>query len=89
MVYLITYDLNKAGKDYESLYSALKEYQFERDADLDSVWFVSTSWTAGQIFEDLKHHIDSNDRLFITQIQKDGYFGWMRENIWPWINDRV
>lgn len=86
MVYLITYDLNKPGKDYTSLYLALRQYQFIRDVGLDSVWFVSTSWTAGQIYEHLRLHLDISDRLFIAQIRRGEYYGWMNKDIWVWID---
>ncbi len=89
MVYLITYDLNKTGKDYNSLYSALRRYDFIRDNGLDSVWFVSTTWTSGQIYENLRVHLDINDRIFITQIVNGAHQGWMHRDIWTWINVRL
>lgn len=89
MVYLVTYDLNKLGKDYTSLYRALMRYEYTRDPGLDSVWFVSTTWTASQIYEHLRHHLDLNDRLFITQINRGTHQGWLNKNIWNWINARL
>ena len=89
MVYLITYDLNKPGKDYTSLYLALRQYQFIRDTGLDSVWFVSTQLTPGQIYEHLRHHLDISDRIFITQIQGGTHQGWMNADVWAWINARI
>lgn len=89
MVYLVTYDLNKPGKVYTSLYSALGQYQSIRDPGLDSVWFVSTSWTAQQIYNHLCKHIDVNDRIFITQIRSGENSGWMHKGVWAWINARL
>jgi len=89
MVYLITYDLNKPGKDYTTLYGALRKYNYIRDNGLDSVWFVSTSWTASQIYEHLRHHLDASDKLFITQLNRGSYFGWLHKDIWAWIGARL
>lgn len=89
MVYLVTYDLNKVGKNYNNLYLALKQYNFIRDPGLDSVWFVYTSWTAAQIYEHLRHHLDVNDRIFITAVVKNNNFGWMHKDVWAWINPKL
>ncbi|HEY0980144.1 MAG TPA: hypothetical protein VGE18_01900 [Candidatus Paceibacterota bacterium] len=89
MVYLVTYDLNKLGKDYTNLYAALKRYDYIKDVGLDSVWFVSTTWTAAQIYEHLRHYIDVNDRLVITKMNKGEHQGWMHKDIWIWINSRI
>ncbi|HYC44848.1 MAG TPA: hypothetical protein VED01_05115 [Burkholderiales bacterium] len=89
MVYLITYDLNKA-KDYPKLYEAIKSIgEWARDPDLDSVWFVSTSLTAQSIYDRLRPHIDSDDRLFITQLHRGTHQGWLAKATWDWINARV
>lgn len=89
MVYLITYDLNKEGKDYTSLYTALRQYQYIRDTGLDSVWFVSTTWNSSQIYEHLRSHFDINDRIFITQITRGTNYGWLNKDVWAWINSRI
>lgn len=89
MVYLVTYDLNKPGKDYSNLYAALRQYQYIRDNNLDSVWFVSTSWTVSEIYEHLRHHMDTSDRIVITQMRTGEHQGWMHKDIWAWINARV
>lgn len=88
MVYLITYQLNRPGKNYQSLYSALQQYDYIKDNFLHTVWFVSTSWTASQIYNHLASHMDRTDRLFITPITR-GTHGWMSPHIWNWITARV
>ena len=89
MVYLVTYDLNTPGKNYERLWDALKGYDYIRDTGLDSVWFVSTSRTAEQISNDLRAHIDASDRLFIVRVFQGMYDGWLYKDIWPWIVARL
>lgn len=89
MIYLITYNLNKPGKDYTSLYNALRKYNYIRDTALESIWFVNTSWNSAQIYEHLRLHFDINDRLFITQITKGTNYGYMNKEVWDWINLRT
>lgn len=89
MVYIIKYELNQPGKDYTSLYNALRQYQFIRDNSLHSAWFVSTTWTSQQIYQHIAPHFHVNDRIFITQLHRGEYFGWMTRDVWTWINARV
>lgn len=89
MVHLITYDLNKQGKLYTTLYNALKQYDYIRDPGLDSVWFVYTTWSSAQIYEHLRIHLDTNDRIFITKIDQNDNFGWMHKDVWSWLSARL
>lgn len=89
MVYLVTYDLNKQGKNYDALYSCLREYKYIRDVDLDSVWFLSTTWSADQIDADIRQYMDGNDRLFVTRLHQGEHQGWMNPKIWEWINSNL
>lgn len=52
-VYLVTWDLNKEKPNYaaarQKFLGRLDQYENTKDPDLDSVRFVSTTWTASQI----------------------------------------
>jgi hypothetical protein len=52
-VYLVTWDLNKEKPNYaearKQFIAHLERYEKTKDAGLDSVRFVSTSWTAEQV----------------------------------------
>lgn len=89
MVYLITYDLNRPGKNYASLYSALERLEYIKDTNLDSVWFISSTSSAAAIYEYLRVHLDKNDRLFVTKLNSGEYFGWMHPNVWSWVLARL
>lgn len=88
MLYAVTYDLNKPGKDYSSLWSALRQYEHTRDVALDSVWFISTPATAAQVYEHLRHFLDQSDRIYIFQLTRN-HEGWMEQSVWDWINARL
>lgn len=90
MVFLITYDLNDEGKDYNGLFSAIKSLgQTHKDTKLDSVWFLSTSLTINAINDYLTGYIDKTDRLFITQLKTGEYSGWMHQTTWDWLSQNV
>lgn len=81
-VHLVSYDLNKSGKDYKGLYEVLQSYAYWHY--LDSTWLIYTSLTPGQLFEKLKPHIDSDDSCFVVQITSS-YSGWLPQAAWDWI----
>lgn len=85
-VYNVSYDLNKAGKDYKGLHDELKK--FEHNHLLDSTWLLCTTGTPFQIWERLKAHIDNDDHILIAQITSNTA-GWLPKNAWEWINSRT
>ncbi|HNP66281.1 MAG TPA: hypothetical protein PKH16_00115 [Aequorivita sp.] len=89
MVYLITYDLNKGGQDYQTLYNLLEKYEYIRDPGLDSVWFISTSQSANQLSNNIQSVLDKNDRHVVTRMNAGEHQGWLNEDVWKWITDRL
>jgi len=85
MVYLITYDLNKTGQDYNSLYEAIKKLGSWWHG-LDSNWLIQTNLSSSQISGILNQTIDTNDRLLIIRVMKD-YQGWLTQEAWNWLNN--
>lgn len=90
MVYMITYDLNKAGKDYEGVYQAIKDAS-------DGVWchYWDSSWlirsnlsTANAVFDKIKPYLDNNDRCFVVEVKKN-YQGWLSQEQWDYINNNI
>ena len=79
--FLIGYDLNKSGQDYEQLYSAIKKIT-PWWHHLDSTWLVVTNEneTAVSIRDKLKAHIDDNDELLVINVTG-------RERAWTGFND--
>ena len=86
-VYNVSYDLNKAGKDYSGLHRELKKTASSYHL-LDSTWLLYTAETAGQIWERLRSHIDNDDQILIAQIT-DNKQGWLGKEVWDWINARI
>ena len=66
-LYVISYDLRKPGRNYQTLWDALRQMQARRV--LESVW-VATLAATGQgqaIFNTLNPHTDVNDGLIVFE----------------------
>lgn len=63
--YLVSYDLRKPGRNYETLYKALKSYEAWAHP-LESVWVLETRRSATEIRDHLGAHVDGNDQLLVT-----------------------
>jgi hypothetical protein len=87
---LIGYDLDAPGQDYKPLYAAIKALGDGWWHHLDSTWIVTTSLTVTQARDRLLKHIDTNDKLLVTDITADAaaWYGfnskgsqWLKDNI--------
>ena len=63
--YLIGYDLNKQGQNYEVLIEKIKAIGSWWHC-LDSTWIVKSDYSAVQIRDFLKQFIDANDELLVV-----------------------
>jgi len=67
--YLVTYDLRAPGRDYSKLFAGIKKIANGWAHPLESMWLVRSSMTQGNIRDELKQHVDANDRLFIIEVK--------------------
>lgn len=88
MVLLVTYDLNKPGKDYSELYKAIKAASNDHIHPLESVWILDTNHSAKVVSDYLRNHIDSNDNLFVARLTRESA-GWMPKDAWTWLGNRM
>jgi hypothetical protein len=65
-LYLITYDLDSPGQNYQPLWDALKRFGAKRA--LESVWVMRSAYSATQLRDALKSYIDDNDRLLVSSM---------------------
>ena len=86
--YLIGYDLNKTGQDYETLIEQIKKLGTWWHC-LDSTWIIKSDLTATQIRDNLQSYIDSNDELLVAKLSGEAAwigFGdecsnWLKNNL--------
>lgn len=77
--YLISYDLNRVGQNYPSLYKAITAYTHHINA-MDSLWVIKTTETAAQIYDKLAGHIDANDFLLVSELNPN-HRGWVKKEV--------
>lgn len=66
--YIIDYDLNKQGKNYDGLIDAIKSYSSWAKICRSS-WAIYTTDTTAQIRDNLQQYIDNNDVLFVSKME--------------------
>ena len=90
MVYMVTYDLNKEGQNYEDVIEAIK-------AASSGVWCTywkssflikSNLTSADAVFEKIQPHLDSNDSVLVIEV-KNNKQGWLKKDAWDYINKSI
>lgn len=88
--YLIGYDLNKTGQDYETLINKIKGLTNTWWHCLDSTFIIKTDLTAVQIRDYLVSFIDSNDELLVARLSGEAAWNngfsdkcsdWLKNNL--------
>lgn len=79
---LVTYDLNKPGKDYADLLKKIKTYSWARLSE--SSYAISTPSDPQTVFNDLKPYLDANDNLYVVTLNKP-YTGYGPKDVNEWL----
>lgn len=91
-VYVVTWNLNKERGNYDAarrgFVEHLERYDNVKDGGLESVRFISTTSSAQQVSDFLRQKLDENDRVFVSQLVKKTYAGWLSKSVWEWISAR-
>lgn len=64
---IVEYDLRQPGRDYDTLYNAIKGYGTWAHVT-ESTWFIKTDETCVQVRDKLMELMDNNDRLFVGEL---------------------
>ncbi len=90
MVYMITYDLNSEGQDYENVIKAIKDAS-------TGVWcsFWKSSYliksnlkTANAVFDKIKPYLDGNDSVLVIEVANNKQ-GWLSKKQWEYIDNSI
>lgn len=68
-VYVVSYDLNSPGQNYQDLYDALEAVPHCHP--LESFWLIETAQTAVQVRDALLSYMDANDILAVIEFTVD------------------
>ena len=88
MSYFISYDLNNPRQNYDDLIEAIKKYGTYCKIN-KSDWIICTEDNTTTIRDNLKKHLDSNDRLFVGELSgvaawcgyKESTSSWLKKNL--------
>lgn len=88
--YMISYDLNSPGQDYDGLHSAIRNYEVCNSymKYLDSTYIITSDLKPKNIFEHLDQFLDSSDNILIMEVNNYWYarlpndaLEWLRNNL--------
>ncbi len=87
-VYLITYDLIRpeTSLDYARLFELIKSYRFWAKP-MESLWLIRTDDSSVAIINRLIAAVDSNDRIFVTEVSSDWAGYRMPEAVVNWLRN--
>lgn len=92
-VHLVVWVMREDKPNYDAAYAAfvahLDRYESVGDPDLESIRFVSTPLSAGQVTADLRTKLDGSDKLVVAQVMEGTYCGWLHKDVWAWTEARV
>lgn len=83
--YMIGYDLNKPGQNYENLFAAIKKLSDTWWHCLDSTWLIKSDSTSTAIRDALKPHIDASDELLVAKLTGEGAWTGFDEKCSSWL----
>ena len=86
--YLISYDLRKPGRDYASLYKAIKSYPTWAHL-LESEWAVVTDDSAVDVRDHLAHQMDQNDGLTVVTAGATAWRGLSSQEVSDWLKENL
>ena len=86
--YLIGCDLGRPGQNYPELIEALKTFHLCWH-HLDSVWIVKTDWSARQVRDHLKPHLDSTDELLVVELTGEGAWAGFNDEGVNWLTEHL
>jgi hypothetical protein len=52
-------------------------------------WFVSTHWTALQVYERLRRHLHNEDSILIIAVNPETAQGWAPQFMWDYFNSKA
>ena len=75
MNYLVSYDLNKPGKDYSGVHKAIESASAGVWCKpLESVYVIRSSLTAQAIYNKICPFLDTSDRILVIEVTGNSYW---------------
>jgi hypothetical protein len=87
--YMIGYDLNRPGQNYEDLFNAIKAQSSTWWHHLDSTWIIKSDNNAKAIRDALVPHIDANDELLVAALSGEAAWTGFNDNGSTWLTNNL
>ena len=88
-VYMITYDLNSEGQNYDDVIKAIKDASTGAWCTYwKSSYLIKSNLSVQQVTDRITPHLDSNDRLLVIEV-KQNYQGWLTDKQWKYIRENI
>lgn len=71
--YIVAYDLYSPGQNYPQVDQVLEAYGSNSIRILRSTWLVRTNETAVQLRDKLQLNIDSNDKIYVGEVENSAW----------------
>lgn len=89
MNYLVSYDLNKSGKDYSGVYEAIQSASTGMWCKpLESVYIIRSSLSAEAIYNRVAQHLDRDDCVLVIEVTEN-YFGYFDKRVVDYLNSML
>lgn len=93
-VYLIVWNLNKEGPNYNSISTALMNrldaFEMRKEPGFESACLITSDATPEELFSRLSSMLlDENDRLIVTQLRSGEYWSLFSKETHDWIAARL
>lgn len=86
--YLVTFDLNRQGQNYDGVVEAIKSYGTWAKV-ATTTFVIVTSSSAGQIRDKLQAKIDSNDELFVAKLSGEAAWYGLSDSVSKWLQENL
>ena len=86
--YMITYDLNSEGQNYEKVIQSIKDSSNAWCSYWKSSYLIKSNLTVQQVSDNITQYLDGNDRFIIIEV-KDNYQGWLSKKQWEFIKENI
>ena len=86
--FVVTYDLNAAGQNYEKVIQAIKDSSVSWCSYWKSSFLIKSNLSANAIVNNIKPYLDTNDALIVVKATNE-YQGWLTEEQWKFIREKI
>jgi hypothetical protein len=86
---MISYDLQRPGQNYPELFDAIKSVGTTWWHCLESVWLVKTTLASAQVREQLRLHIDANDKILVAALAGNWASLGLKQECNDWLSENL